>query len=111
MSDVQLQIDLDDALRALCAHRPLELDLVDRVHEELLLLFNHFSLKHEGNNLGIDETKMVTDLLSKKNSKRPIEDEEINDKIEKIPRSQNDIKEAVNHILVSGQLLEMAKND
>jgi 23S rRNA maturation-related 3'-5' exoribonuclease YhaM len=52
---------------------------------------------------GIDETKIITDLLSKKDSKRPIEDEEINDMIEKMPGSQNDIKEAVNHILVSGQ--------
>jgi hypothetical protein len=110
MSDVHSQIVLDDALQALYAHRPLAPNVVDRVHQDFLLMLNHFSLKHEGNNLGIDETKMIMDLLSKKDSKGAIKDEDINDEIEKMPGLQNDIKEAVKNILVSGQLLDMAKN-
>jgi hypothetical protein len=46
--------------------------LLDRVHDELFLVFNHFSLKHGGSNLGIGETKSITDLLFKKGSKRAI---------------------------------------
>jgi hypothetical protein len=72
-------------LKALCAQRPLKSDVVDHVHNELLLVFIHFSLKHEGNNLGIDGTKMITDLLSKKDSKHLVEDQRQIDKPKRFP--------------------------
>ena len=111
MSDRQLYQVLDDARNALKSERPLTEEKVKKVHNELLLSFNHFSLQHEGSSLGVDEIEMITNLLASKDSKREIEDEELGKINEKVPGSKHDIVEAVNHILVSQHLQEMAKSD
>lgn len=110
LTDNELFGVLDDAKEVLNAERPLVEDKVMKVHNNLSLLFNHFSLKHEGSNLGLDETEMITNLLGKKDSKHQVEEDEIGKIVEKVPGSEYDIVEAVNHILVSEYLPKMAKN-
>jgi len=100
---------LDEGVGALKDRRPLSPDTVKRVQSELLLAFNHFSLSHEGNELDLDETRMLVSLLEGKDSKRISEDKELSDKIDLIPGSKHDVDEAVNHILVSNMLKKWPK--
>lgn len=54
---------------------------------------------------------MLTELLAGKDWKRLLEEEEKLDKeLRKVPGSENDIREATNHIMVSGQLEEISKS-
>jgi hypothetical protein len=102
---------LDDAREALRAERPRLEEKVDKVHSELLVAFNHFSLKHEGSSLGLDETEMITQLLAGKDSKRELEDAEVDKIKEVVPGSDHDISEAINHIFVTHHLQDLAKID
>ena len=106
---------LDDARHALRGHRPLDLESVRKVHDEVLLLFNHFSLCHEGNDLSMDETEVIRRLLARKDQKRGAEEEEANEATAEITAVVNgtdrDIQEAINHINISNQLQELAKHD
>jgi fido (protein-threonine AMPylation protein) len=111
LSDKELFSVLDDAKEVLGAERPLEDDKVMKVHAELSLLFNHFSLKHEGSNLELSEIEMITNLLGQKDSKRQIEEDELDKIKESVPGSDHDIVEAVNHIIVSQQLQEISKSE
>ena len=109
--DGQLQCIIADAVSALKELRPLSSDNVRKVQSDLLLQFNHFSLSHEGNDLDLDETKMLTDMLVGKDWKRVIEDSKVETEFRKIPGSEKDLKEAMNHILVSQHLQEIYNYD
>jgi fido (protein-threonine AMPylation protein) len=110
LTDKQLYNVLDDACEALQAERPLSIQKVSKVHSQLLLLFNHFSLKHEGSALGLDEMEMITKLLAGRDSKREVKVADMDKMKEEVPGSDHDITEAVNHILVAQHLQEFAKN-
>ena len=111
MPDKRLYEVLDDARDSLSEIRPLSSKKIEKVHNELLLLFNHFSLQHEGSHLGLDETAMITAFLAGKDSKREIETEEMEKINSKVPGSEHDINEAVNHIIVSQHLRHLAKEE
>ncbi|CAB9516130.1 expressed unknown protein [Seminavis robusta] len=102
---------LDAAREALNRERPLSEDKVTKVHSELALVFNHFSLNHEGSNLSIDDIQMITTLLGGKDAKRQPEVDELENIHKRVPGSKHDITEAINHILVTKRLQEMAKNE
>jgi len=81
------------------------------VHSEVLLLFSHFSLQHEGSHLGLDEVAMTTTFLAGKDPKREIENDEMDKINSKVPSSKHGIKEAVNHIEASQHLRHLAKEE
>jgi len=101
MSTEMLHEVLDHARELLSLSRPLSSEKMAKVHNELLLRFNHFSLQHEGSDLGFDETELITKLLAGKDPKRDMEEDEMDKINTKVPGSEHDIKEAVNHIQVS----------
>ena len=111
LSDDELFQVLDDAKQALSSVRPLAEEKVSKVHDELCLLFNHFSLKHEGSQLEISEIEMVTALLGASDKKHQPDTEEVDKIVKAVPGSEHDITEAINHILVSQRLQEMAVNE
>jgi fido (protein-threonine AMPylation protein) len=111
MSDEKLYQVLDDARDALSKMLPFSQEKVEKVHNELLLSFNYFSLQHEGSQLGLDETEMITKLLAGKDTKRKLEEDEIEKIHHEVPGSKHDITEAMNHILVSQHLQQLAKED
>jgi len=111
MSDEKLYQVLDDARDALAEVRTLSQDIVEEVYQELLLSFNYFSLQHEGSQLGPDKTEMITRLLAGKDTKREIEADEMDKIYHEVPGSKHDISEAVNHILVSQHLQQLAKDN
>ena len=99
---------LDSARGALREQLPLA---QEKVHSELLLIFNHFSLKHEGGALGIDEIATIATFLNGKHSKQEIHAIDLEKIINEVPGSCHDITEAINHILVASNLQELAKRD
>jgi fido (protein-threonine AMPylation protein) len=110
LTNEQLYHLLDEGVDKLRKQQPLAKAIVERVDNELLLQFTHFSLSHEGNSLGLDATRKLATLLVGKDSKRLVEDVELQDKIAKIPGTRDDLTEAVNHILVSDLLEQIANN-
>lgn len=88
-------------------------DALERLEEELLLLYNHFTLVHEGNDLSLEQMRVVTHLLAYKDWKDASENEHLCHEIHTIISSEltDDVQEAINHILVSRQLAEFAKMD
>lgn len=111
LSDKDLFSIIADGVSMLKQYRSIMEDDFKSVQSKLLLLFNHFSLSHEGNALNLDETRMLTELLAGKDWKRLLEEEETLDKeLRRVPGSENDIREATNHILVSEKLEEIAES-
>ena len=108
LTNAELFEVLDNARDALREQLPLS---QERVHSELLLLFNHFSLKHEGGSLGIDEIATIATCLDGKASKQEIHAADLDKLINDVPGSCHDITEAINHILVASKLQELAKRD
>jgi len=110
LRDEELFEVLDEAKEVLSVERPLAEEKVSKVHDELCLLFNHFSLKHEGSQLDFSETEMVTKLLGASDNKHQL-DTEVDKIVKAVPGSEHDIIEAINHILVSQKLQEMADDN
>jgi hypothetical protein len=69
-----------------------------RIEEELLLLYTHFSLSNERNNLKLDETRVLKNLLVGEDWKHEAADDD-----------EVDVIEATNHILISQDLSNIAK--
>ena len=110
MTNKSLYELLDDAREALRSNRPISQESIELVQSELYLRFNHFSLRHEGNALGLDETKAITDLLARVDPKHVEEADELPKKMSEVSGTDHDILEAINHIQVSQELGEMARS-
>ena len=115
LSDDDLFRVLEQGVAALKEQRPLSLDCIKKVENRELLLFNHFSLSHEGNSLSLSEMRMLTELLaSGKDWKRLIEEAELMANLQEFSQtttSKQDVREASNHILVTEQLAELSCQD
>ena len=112
LSDKSLMSVLADSVSALKDAGRLSPESVQKVQISLLLQFNHFSLSHEGNNLGLDETRMLSEILVTKDSKHVLEflesgEEKLDSQMLKVNGSTKDKLEAVNHIEVSQRLAEI----
>jgi hypothetical protein len=108
-NDEELVQVLQEGVDELKSQRPLDPEAVMKLEAELLLNYNYFSLKHEGNELSLDETAKVTRLLAGKDWKHATEHEELRNEANSISDSTNDVQEAINHIMVSQELPEYAK--
>ncbi|CAB9513920.1 expressed unknown protein [Seminavis robusta] len=106
ISTKDLCIVIDEAVKEPKKHHPLEKATVRSVQEKLLLQFNHFSLSHEGNDLNLDETSVLTEILETKDWKHILEssEEKVDRDLRRVPGSEQDIREAANHILASQEL-------
>jgi len=111
MRDEEIHEVLQEGVDKLRRVRPLSLGAVADVEENLLLRYNHFSLSHEGSSLGLDETRLLTNILADKDWKHTNEDEDLESETNAISESKHDLQEAINHILVSRQLSEYANAD
>ena len=109
MTNKELMGVIGDAVAALKDARPLSGEKVKTVQSRLLLLFNHFSLSHEGNSLNLDETTMLAEILATKDWKHLLEagEEKVDAEMRRVPGAKHDILEAVNHIAVSEALSEI----
>eukprot|EP00529_Nitzschia_sp_RCC80_P021512 CAMPEP_0113499204 /NCGR_PEP_ID=MMETSP0014_2-20120614/31618_1 /TAXON_ID=2857 /ORGANISM="Nitzschia sp." /LENGTH=395 /DNA_ID=CAMNT_0000393353 /DNA_START=6 /DNA_END=1193 /DNA_ORIENTATION=+ /assembly_acc=CAM_ASM_000159 len=109
MSDEELLSVLADSVSALKHARPLSPESVKDVQSNLLLQFNHFSLSHEGNSLGLDEIRMLKKILATKNWKHMLEsgEEKLDSEMLEVTGSTTDILEAVNHIAVTQRLAQI----
>jgi hypothetical protein len=91
-------------------NRPLDEDKVKSKESDLLLSDNHFAIHHEGNNLKLDETRMMVNIMSVKTDwKHSVEADELSKEMkEKIKQPDIDLKEARNHIFVADKLPELS---
>ena len=121
---------INDGVQALNAHRPLTNEKVEKqLQNDLLLMYNYFSLRHEGNRLSLDEMTMVSKMVASKDGKHikeqmenqqyqhwneAEEEEKIkSDEAEWMTESgsDNDVIEAINHISVSNKLCSLVKDE
>ena len=106
-SDEELDGVLRAAVERLRGHRPLASpSVLNNLEHELLLQNCHFSLRHEGNSLSLDETRLLVDMIASKDWKHEIDH---NAEASRIPDSQADITEAINHILISEDFYHISK--
>jgi Fic family protein len=98
---------LSNGVKLLKQNRPLDEDKVKSIESDLLLSYNHFSIHHEGNNLKLDETRMMVTV--KTDWKHLVEADELSEEMkEKIKQPDSDLKEARNHIFVADKLPELS---
>jgi hypothetical protein len=64
------------------------------VNEDLLLQYNHFLLSHEGNELNIDERRVITKILASKDWKHDKDYCDLGDKTSNMP--QHHLQEVIN---------------
>lgn len=83
-----------------------------RVDAELLLSYNHFSIHHEGNNLTLEKVRFMSSIMNSDfDWKMAVEGDEFTEEMREINQSDNDLKEARNHIFVSFLLPELSKEE
>lgn len=79
---------------------------IRQLEVQLLLQYNHFSLRHEGNNLTLEDTRHIAELILSSGKRHEANKFFVQQSIRrKIPDAPwEDIIDARNHILVAGQL-------
>jgi Fic family protein len=124
MSTSDLLLIIDDAVNALKLARPLEQDAIDKVYSELILVFNHSSLRHEGSTLSKDETDLLASIVAKEfGAESGKSEEEVNDTENSFFSSSDDSAsatvtgspmerlEARHHAKVLAKFSEMSQED
>jgi fido (protein-threonine AMPylation protein) len=110
--DQELFTVVTKGVQVLNDHRPLDSSTIEELEKELLLHYNHFSLFHEGNNLTLSETAVITGIMSNNRSdwKHSFHGEDIPEEIRhQIQKSDQDVREAINHIAVAEMLPSFAE--
>ena len=108
LTNRKLDEEIRIAVEKLKALRPhIDAEKFGLIQQELIIRFNHFSLVHEGSSLKFDETTALVEIIAKHDWKHEASnDEEVRIKVSE---SNHDETEAINHIRLSLDLTEIAR--